>query len=350
MKSDDKVYNELLAINHTLLAAGKENANRFLYAFLDREDSIVECLKRVNGVKSEVYLKNVDQELGEVLRFSSIFSDLTLLNMASSPTKPTDFTYFDPQSEYWRDRQLTIPAAYVPEMGPNPGRFFSCYMNRQDDEIKTLLEEYGPFIKEGRLLIRPLRGMYVNFPERKEGVMYYVDPNTPNDHWFINEQTDRDFISINNGLISPEIVNLFKLTLPFFADIRVDNLNNILADESDTVAAFRAQLKKLINEAGDHLDNLSEIREDLIRPAIDSLERKFNAAKGVHRLTVGATLGSFTLTLAIASIQANLLDILRGFGSAAVGTILLSERYYQDKMDLMKDNPYYLLWRIQRNG
>ena len=343
------ISDELLALNKKLLKAGKKDANKFLYAFLDREDAIIGCLKQVSGVKSEIYLREVDRSLGELLRLSSLFSDITLLNTANSAIKPSELTHFSPESEYWRDRKLTFPRAYLPEVGTDPSRFTACYINRQDAEIKKLFSQYGALVKNGRLLIRPLRGLYVGHPEIQQGTLYYVDQNTENDHWFIDKSESRDQIVIDNGLDKAQMVKLFELTLPYFDGIEIDTLAKVLNDESDSISSFRAQLKKMVQEAGDNLDDLHTLQEDTIRPAIDTLERKFKAISGTHRLSVVGTLGTYMLTLVVATINGNLMQALGAGIPFAGGAILLSERNYAERLDGIKDNPFYLLWRIHRN-
>lgn len=129
----------------------------------------------------------------------------------------------------------------------------------------------------------------------------------------------------------------------------MDKLSKILIDETEILATFRIQLKRLINETGENLQRLDQLKQDIIKPAIDAIDRKFKKIVAMHRLVVGASVGTFSLTLVVSLINGDLLKILAGTATAATSAIVLSERDYQDKIDNLRDNPYYLFWRIQRS-
>ena len=341
--------NSLVKINKKLLKAGKKSAEKFIDTYLENEDRVIELLKKVNGTRSEIYLTEVDDKLNDLVKFSSIFSDLTFLNTTDSAINEYHVKCFTSESKYARERQLIIPPKFVNEIGTDVKRFLPCYIYRNDTEVKKLCKEYNSLILTNKLLIRPLRGLYVKSSELSEGTIYYVDPNTENSHWYINDVYEKQNIIIDNGFNCPDYLKLFELTLPYFDGIDIDKLSQILLDESDILFSFRVQLKKLINEAGDNLDRLKELQQDIIRPAIETLERKFTKISNTHRLTIGATVGSFSISLILAVINNNLLQVLTSVLPAAASGIIISENSYQDKLENLKDNPYYLLWKIQRS-
>lgn len=134
-------------INATLKKAAKKDSAEFLYAFLRAEDNITNLLKNFEGVKSEIYLQNIDNRLEELLGFSALFSDIILLNTAPSPVHDSHMMFFEPQHELYRERQLTIPQEYLQETGSEPGRFFPCYSYRNDREVKTCLQNIKHLLK-----------------------------------------------------------------------------------------------------------------------------------------------------------------------------------------------------------
>ena len=78
------MFSEIKKINKKLEKRGLSNSDDFLFSFLDYEDEILSLLKNFSGTKSEIYLREIDNDLTNILKFSSLFSDVTLLNTAPS--------------------------------------------------------------------------------------------------------------------------------------------------------------------------------------------------------------------------------------------------------------------------
>ena len=177
--------------------------------------------------------------------------------------------------------------------------------------------------------------------------LYYVDPNTPNNDWYINEVKNNDLINIDNGTLNyTSILNLFDITLPYFINIELDTLCKILNDEEDLLATFRTQLKKLTAEAGNDYKRIQEIKDDILRPSIETLNRKFKALQNRHRLIVGSSLGTFVLSLSVGTIDKEI--VLKAL--AALSAMGISDFDFTSKAEDLKDNPHYLLWKIKTNN
>lgn len=341
------MFEKLKKINKKLAKTGLSNSNDFLFSFLDYEDEILSLLKNFSGTKSEIYLSEINKELTDLLKFSSLFSDITLLNTAPSPTNSSYFMYNDGRSKYFRERKINIPPQYVNETGIDAKSFLPIYFNRNDQELKKLFSNYKPLVKSERLIIRPLRGVCVNFPEVKKVNLYYVDPNTPNNEWYINEVRHSELINIDNGAINyTSVLNLFDITLPYLANTGLDTLCKILNDEEEILSTFRTQLKNLVVEAGNDYKRIQEIKKDILRPSIDTIERKFKTIQNRQRLVVRTTLGTFVLSLAVGTIDSSI--VLKAIEAMAV--MGLSNADFNIKVQDLKDNPHYLLWRIKVNN
>lgn len=340
------MFQKLKQINNKLKKAGLKNSTDFIFTFLDHEDEILSLLQNFNGTKSEIYLREINNDLTNLLKFSSLFSDITLLNTAPSAINNFHFMYNDPNSEYFRERKITIPAKYIYETGVDAKRFLPVYIHRNDSELKKLFSDYKPLIKSQRLIIRPLRGVCVTFPEIEKFNLYYVDPNTPNNDWYINEVKNNGFINIDNGALNyTSSLNLFEVTLPYFTNTNLETLCKILEDEEEIISTFRKQLKKLVLEAGNDHKRIEEIKQDVLRSSIESLNRKFKAIQNKHRIIVGSSLGTFVLSLAIGTIDANI--ILKAIGAMTLMGVSNSD--FNIKIEDLRDNPHYLLWKIKIN-
>lgn len=338
--------NTFKKINKSFKKSGLTNSNEFLYSFLEKETEIISFLKNFKGSKSEIYLNETDKELSNLLKFSVLFSDITLLNTTPSSINDYHFTFFEPSSKYHVERQLTIPVEYLNEMGNDTRRFLPCYIHRNDTETKKIFKTYTPLIKSDKLLIRPMRALYVNFPEIGRGTIYYADPNTDNNHWHINKIQQSESILIDNGYLSySNVKDLFNITLPYFTNIDLELFAKILEDENEILNEFRRNLIKVVQGAGDDFKKIEEIKNDIALTSITRLNRKFKAIQEKHRFVVGATLGSFVLTLSVGNI--NMENLIKGL-TTSLTIIGVSEYDFRSKKVDLKDDPFYLLWRINK--
>jgi len=332
-------------INNQIRRNSLKSSTEFLNTYLDYEDQIIVALGKLKGIKTELYLKEVNSELDDLLRFSTIFSDLTILNNTTSSIKNTHITYFDPESKYYHERQLTFPASEFNIFDPRAFDMLPCYIHRSDEEVKKIAKQFSPLINSNRLLVRPLRGVYAHNKVTNKNVLHYANPNTDNKHWLVDNVKNDEYFFIDNGLSFNEVMQLFELTLPYFTDIKLEVLDKILEDESDLLSGFRSNLKNVIKESQTNFKSLKELQQDVLNPEIDKINRRFKKIKGLHKLTIGGIVGSFTLSLLFGVYEGTeIMKLLSSFLPA--GGLIASEIKYQDDIDKLKDNTSYLLWRI----
>jgi len=335
-------------INRKIRKAALKSSNQFLDCFLDREEEVLQILKGFTGSKSEIYLNDLDLELDNIVRFSSLFSDITIINTSGSPIEDYHFTFFDPNHRHYLERQLTIPEEYLIETGADPRYFLPCYIFRNDSETKKLFQQYKSFLNNERLLIRPLRALYVNHPRLQQGTIFYVDPNTSNDHWYINKLNLSESILIDNGRMSiSNLKDLFEISLPYLKNIDLETLSKVLEEESEILSTFRNKLSEIVKEAGNNPDRIEEIKNDIANTSVERLNKRFKQIQKSHRLTIGITVGTFILTLSTGNIDVK--SIIASTGSG-LGAITIANSDYQDRISDLKEDPFYLLWRIKQKS
>jgi flagellar hook-associated protein FlgK len=336
---------ELNKINNRIRKKSLKSSTEFLNTYLDHEDQIIDALSKLKGIKTELYLKEINSELQNLIRFSTIFSDLTILNNTTSSITNSHVTYFEPESKYYQDRKLTFPASEFNIFSPDVFEMSPCYIYRSDEEVKKIAKLFGPLINSNRLLVRPLRGVYAHNKITNENILHYVNPNTDNKHWLVDNVIKDEYFFIDNGLSFSEVMKLFELTLPYFTEIKLETLNKILEDEADLLSSFRNNLKNLIKEGQNNFKSLKELQQDLLNPEIEKINRRFKKIKSLHKLTVGGIVGSFTLSLLLGVYEGTeIIKLLSSFLPA--GGLVASEIKFQDDIDILKDNGFYLLWRI----
>jgi len=139
------------------------------------------------------------------------------------------------------------------------------------------------------------------------------------------------------------------LTLPFFDKASFTNLVKVLEDETDLISGFRATLKELSKRVING-ENIDDLKDDVVRPEIDKLNRKFRSITNIHRLSIGASVAAFTISLISIQVdpQNNFQTLFNALlGSSAIGFVATEIRFQQE-LDRLKDNPYFLLWKISK--
>ena len=315
--------------------------------YLENEHDILSSIENTNKIISEIYLKENDTQLEQYLKFSSVFSDLIFLNHTTSSIRESHVSYFTPPHKFFPDRKIEFPAEIASEVDLSPSNVLPCYLHRTNEENLKIYQKYRSLIKHDKLFIRPLRAVSVKISPTSHKY-YYVDPNTRNDIWKVNQpNTDHQSVKIDNGLNFNNQTKLFEVTLPYFSEITIDNLSKILLDESDTLGSFRSTLKTAIKT---DILNIKEFRNDVIRPEVEGINRRFKNIQSKHRSMVGGSLVYYTLSLMAATVNRTweLNSILLSVAPGIAG-ILKSNTSYNDSVTELKDNPYFLLWRIS-NG
>lgn len=345
-----------------ILAELKEKANKgassYIDAYLQNEDAIVNQINANTGLKSEIWIRDYfEQE--NLIKQAAIFSDFTSLVTynAINPQSPYHIKYFSAGSEYAYNRQLTIPPSMQPLLlrdGKLKAPIEPCYIYRNDKDTKDYTNAIAPLMETQRIILRPTRALMMRENE-KEINIHYALSNTPTTHWTLRDDNDTDTIMIDNGLSSIQMQTLMTLTLPYFVGISMENLTNIVRDESDILRPFRASLKALVVNKEFNVNTIREVQNDIINPQLDTINRKFKVLNQKHTLKVAGSVGAFALSLVAVSLtgNANFQDILKwliGSGVAfGFGGILSSEKEFISELDKLKDNPYFLLWKIEQH-
>lgn len=338
-------------INLQLKHSGLQTANKFLNTYLENENDIVSKLNSYNGLKSELFLHNVEGEL-EQLKFTSIFSDVTSMYMVNPIKSKHHMAIFKNDSPYAYDRTVIIPESLKNEIKPSfnllPG-----YSYHTSSDIKKVLKHVDPLLKSSKVILRPTRTLWVDQLQlngNKHAALYYADGNTPVNDWIVRDSFGKEGITIENYLKPMKVRQLMELTIPYFRDIKLDKLNNILNDEEDTLAGFRKELKNLILNFDAIESDIQELREDVLKPQISQIERNFKHYNNVHRLTIAGSIAMFSLSLLKLSIPVLHISefVNTVIGGAGLSGMLLSEIKYQEKQNTLRDNPYFLLWRVNK--
>ncbi|MEJ7780293.1 MAG: hypothetical protein WKF68_11965 [Daejeonella sp.] len=342
------------SIIENLKEASNISATELINAYVEHEETILTDINSIKGIKSEFYCDNLEKA-SETSKFLSIYADFTSVFMLPNATEKHLMHYYPPEDPRFIKRDITFPAHFLNGYVPKPQDILPAYTTHTDTNTKKLMDELDPFINSGRLMIRPIRSiMLYNVPNRKQdAIIYYASSDTPNNNWKIKESNEKDSFIIDNGLGNLKSKQLYEITLPFINNISTTMLNSILDDETDLLSSFRVTLKDLLNSPLDsEISDTSQIYNDKLRPELESINRKFKTIQGIHKIGVGASLAAVTISLIAVNIDmaTNFQTIFNTFAGTSTLGFLASEIKYRTDEDKLNDNPYFLLWRINKEN
>lgn len=228
--------------------------------------------------------------------------------------------------------------------------------------ISPWMDEASELINSEQVIYAPRRGIVYLEREkadgRKEWRMDRLDPTSPWSVWRRVSDSER---SGGTTVIMPDEpesgtqFDLLSVTMPFLTNTPPSVLFSVLRDEKDTVMAFRAALRKAIAEAAVEIKGTddrasltrrgTEIRDDIIRPETERLERRFKTLVRTHALRIGGA-GLGTIVLSLAAVPTT--GLLALLGAGGVGVLANEYAAYRKEMDELKENPWYFAWRLRK--
>lgn len=226
--------------------------------------------------------------------------------------------------------------------------------NEENAAIKNL----GPLIKRQFAIPRPSRLLFYLHETKPDGSRVWGSAESPPggrfDTWDIRHSTKPEdqsmspiAIKLRSGREEQE-EHLCRIILPFLNNVSISDLALILDDERDVLDEFRAGIRLLVTEASRRGADIEGIANDLVRPKIAEIERRFAKIVSTTRLRLSGAIMSMA-TVSLASY------VTSGIGSAimalggATGLMYFTKEYASGKGEIadLKGNPAYLLWRIQ---
>ncbi len=308
-------------------------------------------------LKSQIKTNEI-QKADSLLRFSLIFNELSLLTLSGG--KELSMIMLQPQ--WYQDNfgvegaTFSVSEIKLMELGIDPENpaVAPSFLFPRGSETNNLVAELVPFIEKGRLLIQPDRALFVpkddpqeNGSRRWEAVN--VSPFSPLEHWEIAEEvTSRPILMDYQTTDHLDHKSLFEITIPYLEGVSFDDLAKILEDEGDLISGLRSSIKDALKSCGSEV-NPNEVVRDVVNPKVDAVNRKFRSIVGSHSFKIaGAAVG--TVVLAYTSVTGSGLSsaIATICGSGGIG--LLGKEYssFKEKINSLKEDPYYFLWRCKK--
>lgn len=212
-----------------------------------------------------------------------------------------------------------------------------------DSEV---FDELSPLVDRGRVVMRPLPELRVTQGGNMRRVK--IEPGA------IEELLIGDCEQIGQVPIKPlhkrddleqEVQSMF---LPYLENVSTADFAKILDDEEHLLSEFRSAVKQLVVQCRVTNAKPGEVYNDVVRPSLNLVNRKFKALGQMHSLRIaGATVSTVALSLvalATEGIGANLASVL---GPAGLGLIAKEYADYMKAKSELRELPMYLLWRLE---
>jgi hypothetical protein len=343
-----------------LIESGKKFPKEYGQKYVDNFNQIYNFIQNYNGLKSDIFLRDTTKELNKI-RFCAVFSDLTSIYFKELNKEEGQIIIQEPD-KIKENFKITIPNTLLKELKEDNGKLIihPGFLVRNERDINKSINLLEPLLESQRAILHNIRTVVClsnkrppipkpDGTENKVWTVYTVSPESPEGHWFVSEnssQTESLPISFNpTQLIDKQ--EIFNLTIPYLQNIPLSELVKILNDNDDVILNFRSGVKELVSQAKSGGKSIEEMRFDIVEPEIEKLRRNFKRIKSMHRIKVGASVGSITLSLLSYSINEFSQIISSFLGAGGLGYMFKSEEEYQKEIERLKDSKLYLLWKIK---
>ena len=206
-------------------------------------------------------------------------------------------------------------------------------------QADLFLEDAKPFLRTGQLVYAP----FVSLPSDSRNIA--------------ETALKADLIGGHGGAIGATLGSdsetdlLMNLQFPYLENVRTDLLSKILQDEFASVASFRRELGRLLqdirlaNTGAEELKRMVKFRREVLE---DELEKVRKTMERVSRLNAVARVGAYVGTGALAIsafFGVNAAAAITGGAGIAASTLLGLWRNREDAQDARRSS-MHLFWRI----
>ena len=311
--------------------------------------AIFDYIKQKEGLKSDAYISDFSSELDN-LRFSIVFSDFT--NIYPEGIGNGVKVALQSNQKFTINRNL-IDSIVVHDDKPI---LHAGFMIRNEDELSPFLRKIEPLVEADKAIVHNSRLIIGLTNQRSPNGLgdvwksWEVNPSSPIGNWLtIENSRDQNSIPIDFRPVDiDEKQELFEISLPYLKGIPFKELVKVLKDNEDLISSFRKHLKELVSQSKVDGKLVEEMKNDIVQPEIDTINRKFRSVANIRKLKIGGTIISTAaiglMTYPMSGFGPALASL---FGSGGMGLLVKSQVDFIKEMDKLKDNPLYLMWKFK---
>jgi hypothetical protein len=326
-----------------------ENSHDFSPHYSKFENEFLKRYNESEELKNEVRVDLSNEGNYDAVKLSLLLSDFTSI----FPFHKEKYLYtFDPRE---KGRKVIGPKSYLDKIKSEipSGSVYPGYGSVSEELLESFFGKLYPLIEANKIFIRPEKVVFVADLSGTGGVRIHpASPNGRGDEWRVvnSPNSQSAYPLLDRGSSIKNYETLSDIIVPYINGVDIEEYAKILLEEDDLLSAFRVQTKSYIDYLKKNGSNIEEFKMDVMQPKLDLINRKFKLITNNHRLKVaGATLGTISLGL-LSLTQSGMTAALSQFISFGLGTVgfVKSEAEYQEGIDKLKDNPEYLLWKMDK--
>lgn len=228
----------------------------------------------------------------------------------------------------------------------SPGYFYPALTTPS-----RMITDMAPLAESGRLILRPQPIILVQTDPPSPFQVMEIDPDSVAESWICHDlKVESPTIPLNQGPVEENLeLSHASFMLPYLSNVPFKDLAKILDDEEHNLADFRFELRKLIREIQAGKQTADQVLNDLVRPSVSKIERRFRSIANMKQLRNRGALFC-TAALALCTYTFAGLDKLAGAIGAGGGLTFALTTFLQHREGLgdLEDMPHYLLWKFQK--
>lgn len=320
-------------------------------SYIDQFNRIEDSIENFKGLKSDFNLyyswgesSYSERDYLNVVRFLCLNYDLSTICLPGSETIRYPYA-FDSQS---RRIDSLRPMFAIPDelrgqilLGHNleiTPRFHFCEGASND----RILSQISPVLESGKLIIRPSRANFIAILEpdgRPIGGRMFEGVES----WKLEKEIDYYGLKRFDLNSYPSEERIFRIALPFIADVPFSILLKIIEDEEDSLFDMRKELRGIV-EGNLELGSQEMIR-DILYPRIHALDIKYKKLLERRSMRNLASYGKVIISL-FSFVFAPNFSSASSLGDNSLSAIIEKSDYLEARKSI--DPSMRVLWRLNR--
>jgi len=205
----------------------------------------------------------------------------------------------------------------------------------------ALLEDAEHLMRKGRLLYAPFLSLPDSAADIAEGAL--------------KADVMNGSLAVFGGPVKTKMASeiILELQVPYLENIPLKTLSEILDDEGESIAAFRRELFRAIEDVDISKDNpdiekrVTKLKRDVLE---DELEKVRRVCERITRVNAVARIGGYVAfgSVAVAALYGlSVPSLITGAAGAAATTLTALWRNYEETRDIRR-SPMHFVWRLQK--
>lgn len=307
-------------------------------------------------------------EIEELVKVSCLYNELSALRLAVSSNEITMGWLADAAIRGDTDSgevEVTVPTS-TPQSAVDAmraGNIGFSFALPVSEEIEQFFSDAGRLIEAGRLLVEPDRLIFYHEGKKNDsgGVNWHGLPADVIGTNFKQWRAKSELRGEGRGLptLSDQLINdpvqcdlpVTELALPLLKGVSLREYALILEDESDILSDFRTEMRSFSKLLASGEKSIAELRDDVLGPRIAKIDRSFRRISRMTTLnTAGAAVATSALVVTAVATQGAAAAVAAAAGGAGFIKSLKEWSDGKNKLEELRDDPAYLLWKFKRSS